>query len=87
MYIGMTMDNLTLLTQFFGWCFTINASLLIFSTLMLILFNAPIKSIHASLFMLPKAELNINYFKYLAYYKIGILLFNLAPYISLKIIT
>lgn len=80
------MDNLVLLTQFFGWCLTINASLLFFSTLMLILFNSPIRSIHARVFILPKTDLNINYFKYLAYYKIAILMFNLAPYISLKII-
>jgi hypothetical protein len=81
------MDSLTLLTLFFGWCLAINAGILLFTTLMLIWFRPQIKAIQAKLFALEKAQLNLVYFKYLAYYKVGIILFNLTPYLSLKLIS
>ncbi|CAM3679407.1 DUF6868 family protein [Rheinheimera salexigens] len=81
------MSDLILLTQFFGWSLLINAGILLFTTIMLISFRPQIKSLQSQLFALEKAQLNIVYFKYLAYYKIGIILFSLTPYLSLKIMT
>lgn len=81
------MDTVGFLTQFFGWCLVINAGILLFTTLMLIWFRPQIKTMQAKLFALDKSQLNLVYFKYLAYFKIGIILFNLTPYLSLKLIS
>ncbi|WNO62242.1 DUF6868 family protein [Rheinheimera sp. MMS21-TC3] len=81
------MDTIIIVTQFFGWSLVINSSILLFTTLVLTWFRPRIKAIQAKMFALEKAQLNLVYFKYLAYYKIGIIIFNLAPYISLKIIS
>ena len=79
------MDNISLLTSFFGWCSVINISVLLFSTLVIAFSGNRVKKIHARMFNLPEEQLDLMYFKYLAYYKIGILLFNLVPYIALKL--
>lgn len=81
------MNDLTLLTQFFGWSLVINSGILLLTTLMLIWFRPQIKNLQGKLFALEKDKLNLVYFKYLAYFKIGIIIFSLAPYLSLKIIT
>ena len=79
------MDNHTFLTSLFGWCSVLNIGFLVFATLFLVFFSGYTKSTHSKLFNVPENELDVIYFKYLAYYKIGILLFNLTPYIALKI--
>ena len=79
------MDDLTLLITFFGWCSVINIGLLLFSTLFINLFNNFTKTIHSRMFNIPETELDIMYFKYIANYKTGIILFNIAPYFALKI--
>jgi hypothetical protein len=81
------MHDLTLLTEFFGWCLVMNSGIILFTTIILIGFRPQIKTMQSKLFALEKFQLNLVYFKYLAYYKIGIILFNLTPYLSLKIIT
>jgi len=79
------MDNISFLISFFGWCSLLNIGMLLFATLLLISFRKFTKNIHSKLFNIPEAELDILYFKYLAYYKICIFIFNLAPYAALKL--
>lgn len=79
------MDSLASITSFLGWCSAINMAMLIFASLMLIAMRDTIVSIHAKMFGLSESDLLRAYFQYLAQYKIGILLFNLVPYIALKI--
>ena len=74
------------LTAFFGWCSVINMGLLIFSTVMLIVFKDPISSIHSRLMGIEKEKLPSLYMHYLAYYKIAIIMFNITPYIGLKML-
>ena len=38
------------------------------------------------MFGVPAQDVRIVYFKYLAHYKIAILIFNLAPYLALRVI-
>lgn len=79
----MTIDQLT---SFLGWCTVINFALLIFATLSLKLARKWIVGIHGPMFGLGESELSVIYFKYLAYYKIAIFVFNLSPYLALRII-
>ncbi len=79
----MTIETLT---AFLGWCTLINVGLLIFSTLMISLGAKKFSELHAQMFGLEAADLPLAYFKYLGHYKIAILVFNLVPYLALKII-
>ena len=64
------MDNISFLISFFGWCSLLNIGMLLLATLLLTSFRKSTKKIHSKLFNIPEVELNILYFKYLAYYKI-----------------
>ena len=69
----------------FGWALLVNISLLVFSTVMLLLCKKPVKKIHSSLFAIPEEELDRLYFDYLARFKALVIVFNLSPYIAMRI--
>lgn len=73
-------------TSFFGWCSVINIGILSFTALFLMLFKDSLVAIHSQLFNLEQKVLLSIYFKYIAGYKVLILMFNLVPYVALKII-
>lgn len=77
--------SLEQLTSFLGWCTVLNIGLLLFSTAFLAGFSAQVSEIHARLFKLKSDELASTYFRYLAGYKILIIMFNLVPYLALRI--
>ena len=79
------MENIQYLLSFFGWCSAINISVLLFATVFLVSFGDFAKNIHSKMFHVPKDQLDLVYFKYLAYYKLSIFIFNLAPYFALRI--
>ncbi|MEP3428733.1 MAG: DUF6868 family protein [Roseibium sp.] len=79
----MTLDHLT---HFLAWCTLINIALLLFSTVCLYAFSEQVRKIHSKLFDIDENKLPGIYFKYLAAYKILIIVFNLVPYIALRII-
>ena len=79
------MDNMATLTSFFGWCSVLNIGVLLFATLFLAFFRSFAKDLHSKLFNVSEQQLDLIYFKYLAYYKLGIFIFNLSPYFALKI--
>ena len=80
------MLDIQTLTHFFAWCTVINLGLLIFSAVILLVFNTQIKAIHSRLLSIDSANLNVLYFNFLGNYKILILVLNLVPYCVLKII-
>jgi len=73
------------LTTFLGWCFIINLSILLISSLIIVLLKTQITTLHNQLTDIKTDKLNILYFQYLGNYKIAILVLNLAPYFALKI--
>lgn len=79
----MNIENLVL---FFGWMSVINVSILFVSAIALALGKEKFASIHSSLFKLDKYDVKKQYFIYLAFYKILIIVFNIVPYIALKLI-
>ena len=79
------MISIEVLTTFFGWCSVINIGVLVFTTLVLMLMKDAISSIHAKLFGVNQENLPLIYFGYLGYYKVAILVFNLVPYLALKL--
>jgi len=79
----MTIDTLAALL---AWSTVLNMGMLTFAALMLVSMRSSISSIHARMFKLEEADLSRAYFQYLAQYKILIFVFNLMPYLALRII-
>jgi len=75
-----------MLTEFLGWSTLINFTFLLITTLAIMFFREPVIKIHAELFNLNQEDLGRAYFNYIALYKILIIVFNLVPYVALKII-
>ena len=73
------------LTTFFGWCSVINLGFYLFSAFFIIVFKSFTINLHNKIVGVETSELPNMYFKFLGNYKIGILLLNLTPYISLKL--
>ncbi|MCP3969614.1 MAG: hypothetical protein GY717_04720 [Rhodobacteraceae bacterium] len=78
----MTIEQLTV---FLAWCTAINVALLLLATIALILMRDLTSRVHGALFGLPHLVLAEQYFQYLAQYKILIIVFNLAPYVALRL--
>ncbi|PHS72973.1 MAG: hypothetical protein COB22_03575 [Cycloclasticus sp.] len=81
------MTDLTVLTTFLGWCTVISLIFLMVTSLILVLFREPIKSIHNKLLGVEKDHLNALYFSYLSRFKLAVIIFNLTPYLALKLMT
>lgn len=79
------MITIDTLTTFLGWCAVINIGVLALTTIALILMRGPVSSIHSRLFGLNQDDLPPYYFQYLGNYKIAIFIFNIVPYIALKV--
>jgi hypothetical protein len=79
------MNTVESIREVLGWCSAINMGVLVLSAIMLMLFRTAISRIHARMFGLNDADLSRAYFQFLAQYKIAIIVFNLVPYIALRI--
>lgn len=73
------------LTEFIGWMTVLNFGILIVVGLMLIVLKPVVLSVHNKIFGLSETNLTRAYFRYLANYKILIFVFNVVPYVALKI--
>lgn len=78
----MTLETLA---AFLGWCALINMGMLIFASLAMVSMRETMTRMHGSMFGLDDTDLARAYFQYLAQYKILIFVFNLMPYLALRI--
>ncbi|BBM84240.1 DUF6868 family protein [Candidatus Uabimicrobium amorphum] len=74
-----------ILTTLLGWASVINIGILMVSTIMIFLLGNFATKVHSKMFKMEEADVQKGYFQYLAQYKIVTLVFNVAPYLSLKI--
>ena len=79
--------ELTKLKTIFGWMTLINFVVLLVSTIGVITCRTIIHTVHGSMFNLDSAELDLAYFQYLGWFKVLWIIFNLVPYIALRITT
>jgi len=79
----MTIEQVT---AFLGWTTLINIVLLALMTVALIVAQERVTAIHAKLFSMDQASIKSQYFHFLSNYKLLITVFNLAPYLALRII-
>lgn len=80
------MISIQTLTQWLAWSTTINLGILVFASLMIVLMRGWATRLHANMFDLPEEAVRLEYYRYLANYKIAIFIFNLVPYLALRII-
>ena len=73
------------ITTFFGWCTVINMAVYLFSALAIIVFKRFTTKLHSNVMGIDAKALPAMYFYYLGNYKLGIMIFNLAPYFALKL--
>ncbi len=79
----MTIEQMT---HFFGWCLLINSVVLLITTVGFKLARKKVVDIHSQMFGVESSELSKIYFKYLANYKLLVIVFNLVPFITLLIL-
>ena len=77
--------TITELTEFLGWILVINIAVLLVASFMLIAMRGMIVQIHGKMLGLSENDLLRAYTQYLAQYKIAVFVFNLAPYLALKL--
>ncbi|ATC94959.1 DUF6868 family protein [Pseudoalteromonas tunicata] len=78
----MTLDQLT---TFFGWASCISIAMLSIIFILLLVFNKSILILHSQLFNVAEDELNMIYLKYLAQYKMLMVIFFIVPYLALNV--
>jgi hypothetical protein len=74
------------LRLFLGWVTVFNIGILLFSTLMVVTFKKRVAAIHGRMFSLKEEAVLPMYFQYLAQYKTLTLIFNLVPYLVLRLV-
>lgn len=79
------MESMETLAAFLGWCTLLNMGMLMFASALLVYMRGSIAKIHGNMFQLDDRVLSLAYFQYLAQYKIAIFVFNLMPYLALRI--
>ena len=77
--------SLKTLKTFFFWMTVINFLILVISTVGVVMLTQEMKVIHSNMFHVSSDELSQIYLKYLAWYKLLWMIFNLVPYISLRV--
>ncbi len=74
------------LTAFFGWMAVLNLAYLALATLVLTAAPGWMSGLHHRLFGVAPDDLRLLYYKWLAQYKIAVLVFAVAPYLALRLI-
>jgi hypothetical protein len=82
---GVSMNNIEAITEFLGWCSLINIGLGLFSVIFITSLRGPILRIHSKIFNLEEKDLSRAYFQLLGQYKVATIMFNIVPYLVLKI--
>ena len=75
------------LTTFFGWCTFINVGVMVFAFTMLMGLGDWVVRIRAKLFGIDEASVRKAHFHFFLAYAILMTIFNLVPYIVLKIMS
>jgi hypothetical protein len=79
----MTLETIR---AFLGWCTLINYGVLVIWFLMFVFARDWLRKLHTRWFKLPAAHFDAIHYAGMGLYKLGIFLFNLAPYIALRIV-
>lgn len=73
------------LLQFFLWCGVVNYAILLAWFLVFASARDWLRRLHGRWFRIPEEQFDAIHYQAMAYYKLGIFLLNLAPWIALRI--
>ena len=73
-------------TEFFMWCTIINGALLLLGSIMCLLMQNWIYSIHSKFLAISREAFNVAIYSFLGLFKIAFLIFSVVPYVALLII-
>lgn len=79
------MESIETIRVFLGWCTAINMGMLLLATVIMATGIKTITGWNASMFDMEADDVKNEYFRYLATYKALVLVFNLVPYVALRI--
>ncbi|MBC8241842.1 MAG: hypothetical protein H8E30_15405 [Alphaproteobacteria bacterium] len=74
------------LTAFFKWCSVINIALFALSAITIVAASDFVYGVHGQMFHMQREAFDLVIYALLGVYKIVILVFNLVPYVALRII-
>ena len=83
--VGRLSMSLKTLKTFFFWMTVINFLILLISTFGVVALTQEMKAIHSRIFHVSPDELSQIYLEYLAWHKLLWMIFNLVPYIALRV--
>ncbi len=73
-------------TDLFAWMTAINVGLLLVTTLALWAMRDWVSTLHGRMFGIPAETARIEIYRYLATFKIAVIVLNLVPYLALRIV-
>ncbi len=79
--------SLQLIEQFLFWCGLINTGMLMISFIMILFMKRLIFKTHGKMFGLDEDFISKALYTYVGFYKILIFMFNIIPFIAVKIIS
>ena len=68
-----------------GWCTVVNFGFLLFTMIVLVCFKKQVQRLHSVMTGLSNDELNRLYFQYMGQLKSLWILFNLTPYLAIRV--
>lgn len=78
--------GLDLLREFFFWCFLINYGVLVLWFGMFVFARNWLRAVHGRWFRIPEEHFDAIHYAMMGIFKLGILFFNLVPWIVLRIL-
>ena len=85
----MTMDtlvNLELIRNAFGWCGIMNLIILVIWFLMILMADEFIYRIHSRFFKVTRKRFDAIHYQGMMFFKVFVLMFNIVPYMALRIV-
>lgn len=79
--------DLELLEAFLLWCSIINITILFLWFFMFVFAKSFIYNLHSKWFKIPQDRFDSIHYSAMAFWKLSLFLFNIVPYIALRIIT
>ena len=79
--------NIETIREFLGWCLVINFGILGLTKILVLSFKGAMSQMHGKIFGLDEVSMLQAYVQYMANYKIAIIVFNMVPYIALRIMS
>jgi len=78
--------ELETIRAFFAWCSVINMGLLLWWAILLLLAHDWTYRLHSKWFEIPVEKFDAIHYAGMVIFKLGVFMFNLVPYFSLRII-